>query len=98
MGHGGGGVTHDPVWSRYVKGERQRRLDRIAQQVERGELVIRQASVAEHEAWARERKEREQRGVAGAAASSTLSHSPAGARQQAADATGTDSSHSERSR
>jgi hypothetical protein len=54
-------LTNDPVWSRYMKGERQRRLDRIAQQIERGELVIRQASDAEREQWARERQERERR-------------------------------------
>jgi hypothetical protein len=53
-------LTRDPVCSRYVKGERQRRLDRIAQEVERGELIIRQASDAERATWARERQEREQ--------------------------------------
>ena len=52
-------MTNDPVYRRYLKGERQRRLDRIAQQVQRGELVIRQASDAEREQWARERQERE---------------------------------------
>jgi hypothetical protein len=54
-------LTNDPVYSRYMKGQRQRRLDRIAQQVERGELVIRQASDAERAEWERERLEREQR-------------------------------------
>jgi len=51
-------LTNDPVYSRYMKGARQRRLDRIAQQVERGELVIRQASDAEREQWQREREQR----------------------------------------
>jgi hypothetical protein len=41
-----------------MKGERQPRLDRIAQQVERGELVIRQASDAEREQWRQERERR----------------------------------------
>jgi hypothetical protein len=53
-------LTSDPVSSRYMKGERQRRADRIAQQVERGELVIRQATDDERKRWARERQEREQ--------------------------------------
>jgi hypothetical protein len=54
-------LTTDPVRSRFRKGERQRRIVRIARQVERGELVISQASDAEGAAWAREREEREQR-------------------------------------
>jgi hypothetical protein len=54
-------LTNDPVYYRHMKDERQRRLDRIAQQVQSGELVIRQASDAEREQWARERQERERR-------------------------------------
>jgi hypothetical protein len=54
-------LTGDPVYSRFMKGDLQRRLDRIAQQVADGSLVIRQASVTEREQWHRERQEREQR-------------------------------------
>jgi hypothetical protein len=74
-----------------IKGQRERRLDRMKQQVADGSLVIRQASDAERERW---RQEREQREAVAAASRCNLSHSshrPAGARQQAADATGTDS-------
>ena len=70
-GHFGISLLPKQPWSRTVdqrscpeplrEGERQRRPDRIAQQVERGELVIRQASDAEREQWARERQERERR-------------------------------------
>jgi hypothetical protein len=68
--------------------QRRERLERIREQVAAGTLVIRQATDAEREAWEREREQRE---AATAASSSSLSHSPADARPQAADVIGTDS-------
>jgi hypothetical protein len=52
-------VTNEPHGYYLDKPNRQHRLALIAKQVERGELLIRQATDAEREAWAREREQRE---------------------------------------
>lgn len=53
------GTGDVPFMARLRSRERAERLERMAQQVESGELVIRQATDQERSRWAAERAERE---------------------------------------